>query len=131
MFESIHQKLLLARERMEKAQSDVLSSGGHPDCIQLEKECLYEFLSISRAEESYFKQKSRNQWLQLGDQNNAFFHRMVKARSSKNSIHFLWDDHGQKVAEKAKIKEVVVAYYQKLLGTNTIVFDTIMAERVS
>jgi hypothetical protein len=36
----------------------VLLPGGHADCLNTEKECPHEFLSISKAEEAYFKQKN-------------------------------------------------------------------------
>lgn len=126
-FGVIHQKVIQAQERMEQAQKDVFSSGGHPDSVKRENECLHEFLSISKAEESYFKQKSRNQWLQLGDHNTTYFHRMVQVHTSKNYINMLLDAHGQQVVEVEKIKEVVVNFYLNLLGTDSLIFDSTKA----
>lgn len=41
-----------------------------------------------------------NNWLNLGDNNNAYFHRMVNVRNSKNLVKFLWDENGVKVEEE-------------------------------
>lgn len=46
--------------------------------MRKEKECMHEMLSISKAEEAFFKQKSRNKWLNLGNHNTAYFYRFVK-----------------------------------------------------
>jgi hypothetical protein len=81
---AIHQKVAQARERPEKAQKHILLFGGQADCVRKEKECLHEFLPISKAEEAFLKQKSRVQWLNLGDQNSSYFHKMIKSRISRN-----------------------------------------------
>ena len=53
--------------------------------------------------ETQLKQKARNQWLQLGDQNNSYFHRMLKAKIFRNTITHLWDENGQKMEEVERI----------------------------
>lgn len=66
----IKNKVLQALSKLEVAQCAVLDSHGSAISLQKERECLHEFTSISRAEEAFLKQKARNQWLNLGDQNN-------------------------------------------------------------
>jgi hypothetical protein len=128
---AIHQKVACARDRLEQAQKDVLLLGGQADCLIKEKECLHEFLSISKAEEAYFKQKSRVKWLNLGDHNSSYFHKMIKIRTSRNLITHLWDGNGVKVDEENQIKQVAVDFYEKLLGTESLSFDEAKAGRVS
>jgi hypothetical protein len=43
-----------------------------------EMECLHPYVSATKAEEAFLKQEARNQWLQLGDQNNNYFHHLLK-----------------------------------------------------
>jgi hypothetical protein len=75
----------LKNVRVQKARDDLerrlLLCPGHSILLQLEKEKNHCFMSLSYAEESFMKQKSRNNWLNLGDQNTALFHRSVKVRS--------------------------------------------------
>jgi len=68
---------------LDLAQHAVLESHGRLDCLIKERECLHAYVSTIKAEEAFLKQKARNQWLQLGDQNNAFFHRMLKGKTSQ------------------------------------------------
>ena len=62
-----------ARENLNLAQTDVIASFGSVDSPLKGRECLHGYISITRVEESFLKQKARNQWLQLGDQNKSFF----------------------------------------------------------
>jgi hypothetical protein len=68
------------------------------------------------------KQKARNQWLQLGDQNDSFFHCSIKVQNAKNTITHLWDEHGNRVDDVDQIKQVAKNFYKKLLGTNQMQF---------
>lgn len=38
------------------------------------------------AEESFWKQMSRNLWLSLGDKNSGYFHAVTKGRRAKNNL---------------------------------------------
>lgn len=93
-------------------------------CLVKEKESLHEYMCLSKPEEAFLKQKARNQWLQLGDQNNAssLFHKMIKVRTSRNLITHLWDEQGVKVEDEVQIKKVAVEFYQNLLGESSLVF---------
>jgi len=99
----IRNKVLQARECLDMAQRAVLNSHGSAECLLRERECLHVYMSISRAEEAFLKQKARNQWLQLGDQNNAFFHKFLKSRHAKNTITHLYDEYGSRVEDVAQI----------------------------
>lgn len=55
------------------------------------------WLTLIRAEEKFFRQKSRVQWMHLGDR---YTQRSVTQRASRNHIHFFKDDSGRKRREK-------------------------------
>lgn len=50
-----------------------------------------DLASAYRDVEIYWKTKSRNNWLELGDHNTKFFHACTKTRFSKNRIHSIKD----------------------------------------
>jgi hypothetical protein len=77
------------------------------------------------------KQKARNQWLQLGDQNSAFFHRLLKGRHARNTITHLCDEHGNRVEEENRIKGLAEEFYKKLLGTSQMGFSDEFAARIT
>lgn len=68
-------------------------------------------------EEVFLKQKSRVQWLDLGDGNNAFFHRHCKGRWNSNKIVMLQDIDGNEVSGHQGIAEIATSYFKHLLGT--------------
>lgn len=54
-------KVLQAKTRLEQSQNEFIASRGRAECLKRDKDCLHEFVSISRAEEAFYKQKTRNQ----------------------------------------------------------------------
>lgn len=63
------------------------------------------------------RQKSRTLWLQLGDQNTAYFHRQIKVQQAHNYVRSLTDNSGNLVHNVTYIKTVAISYFQDLLGS--------------
>lgn len=115
-FSGIQTRSLEALENLESIQRRVLSTPSQ-ELFEEESEARKAWLILSKAEESFFKQKSRVRWLKEGDSNTGFFHRAVKANLSKNIIHHLRDNNGLKVSNPEHIKSLAIDYYQQLLGS--------------
>jgi hypothetical protein len=96
-----------------------------------ERECLHAYVSISKAEEAFLKQKARNQWLQLRDQNSVFFHRLLKGRHARNTITHLCDEDCNRVEDVGKIKSVAEDFYKNLLGSSHMVFPEEFSVRLA
>ena len=73
------------------------------------------FHDLACAEEGFLKQKSRIQWLKLGDQNTSFFHKAIKARNAWNVIKVITMANGCRIEDPEAIKREVVAHFQKVL----------------
>ena len=80
---------------------------------------------MARAEEGFLKQKSRIQWLKLGDQNSNFFHKVVKARNFKNSINSITLENGCRIDDPTSIRQEFVKHFQSVLGNNMQVLATV------
>ncbi|KAH0746203.1 hypothetical protein KY285_007860 [Solanum tuberosum] len=67
-------------------------------------------------EENIYKQKSRVQWLKLGDDNNAYFFASMKGRKAQNQITMLTIEDDTVIREATYITKEAVGFYKKLLG---------------
>ena len=94
----------------------ILSNIG-ADLIDQERAITKDLHELMLAKESFFKQKSRIQWLQEGDQNTTFFHGMVVAKQHRNSIIALTSSEGNKLTSYSQIYDEDVTFFQKLIGT--------------
>lgn len=107
-----------ALEILKAAQSQMLS---HPSSVaaELEAKTYAEWKELAKAEETFWRQKSRIRWLEEGDQNSSFFHRSVVARSAVNGIKRLRLEDDSIITEHADIKAACVEYYTNLLGASS------------
>lgn len=49
-----------------------------------EKTCLDRLSALKHVEKAFFKQKSRIYWLQTGDQNTSYFHKVANSMNAYN-----------------------------------------------
>lgn len=73
-----------------------------------------KLLHLYKKEEEFWKQRSRQLWLSLGDSNTGYFHAVAKVRSAKNMMSIIEDKSGLPVYEKEQISEVISAFYYDL-----------------
>lgn len=66
-FSDLSNRVLRAKERMENLQKLVQQNLLDGNLCKEEASAVKEYGDLSRAEENFFKQKSRVQWLNLGD----------------------------------------------------------------
>lgn len=57
--------------------------------VQKEREAQENWLLLRLAEESFFWQRSHIRWLEEGDFNTRFFHKVMQARHASNAIKYL------------------------------------------
>ena len=85
--------------------------------MQHERNLTKEVYSLMHMEESFYKQKSRIQWLTEGDSNTNFFHKSVMVRQNRNTISILINSEGNRLSTFSQMAEEVIRYFQNLLGT--------------
>ena len=82
------------------------------------KSLKWELAEAYRAEELYWKQKSRERWLTEGDINTKNFHGSVQRRRVQNRILSLFDNNDiEQFAEGSK-GEIAVEYFRKLFSSS-------------
>ncbi|GLU14892.1 hypothetical protein SLE2022_314330 [Rubroshorea leprosula] len=85
----------------------------------LEVELLKEYHQVLHAEELFWCQKSRVEWLTSGDRNTAFYHASTVIRRSKNRISALKID-GTWVREPSDLKQHINGFFMELFSQKTI-----------
>ncbi|GJV80963.1 hypothetical protein Tco_1516833 [Tanacetum coccineum] len=78
---------------------------------------LSAFIDAKLDEERFLKQKSKIEWLEVGDSNYAFFHKSVKSRNQRSRIDSIRDAVNCEVMGSL-VAECFVNHYQQFLRTN-------------
>ena len=87
--------------------------------IQKMRELDHRMDELEAREEIYWKQRSRQEWLQHGDKNTKFFHTKANQRERRNSIKKIQDAAGVIHEEEEDIAEVFVRHFQNLFCANS------------
>ncbi|XP_023757720.2 uncharacterized protein LOC111906233 [Lactuca sativa] len=80
---------------------------------------LFDFNVACNDEEKLLAQRAKIKWLQEGDNNSKFFHRIVKSRGNSNRIQMVLDEDGRWVSGKA-MKDKFVSHFNKVLGCKEV-----------
>ncbi|KAG7541754.1 Endonuclease/exonuclease/phosphatase superfamily [Arabidopsis thaliana x Arabidopsis arenosa] len=128
-FSNIQARTAEAHESLTRIQSQILTTPT-TSLFDEEKVARNRWTFLSTAEESFLRQKSRLRWCDEGDSNTSFFHKSVKAHQANNRICSLKNDLDERVTDKTLLKEMVVTYYQQLLGTKNTSVHPLSTERI-
>ena len=77
-----------------------------------------QLLLAYKIEEEFWKQRSRQLWLALGDANTGYFHAVTKGRRARNRLSVIEDEDGLPVFEEEKISGVICKFYDNLFTSN-------------
>lgn len=103
-------RVVEARTKLVDAQLLVLNALCE-DAIGLEKLLKEQLQDLLLTEESFYKQKSRIDWIK-----HQIFQKIVAAKRNGNQIRSISDDSGTKLTSFAAISEEIVNYFTSMLG---------------
>ena len=69
-------------------------------------------------EEIMWQQRSKVQWMGLGDRNTKYFHTKASERKKKNIISKIMDERGNWRESALEIAKVAISYFEKLYMTS-------------
>ncbi|WMV45528.1 hypothetical protein MTR67_038913 [Solanum verrucosum] len=99
--------------------------------ITEEMESSKEVQKWTLARNKFMQQRSKCQWLKLGDYNTKFFHQMLKARRSNNRIFSVQNLAGKTQTNLEQIVEAFVKFHSELLGSAAIERDHVHSQVVN
>lgn len=110
------EKVLLAHEKLLQLQKDALAS---PPLFTFEDVAVQEtvLFELSAVKEAFLRQKSRVKWLNEGDQNSKYFHRVIKGRQTKMKIVALQNDYGSALTDEHDIISEFLKFYIDFIDT--------------
>lgn len=112
------QKEISAKEVLQKqAELETKLSVATPNVSRITK-ISEELIKVYKAEELFWRQRSRIMWLQEVDRNSVFFHAVTKGRKARNRITVIEDAEGTPVHEEEDVGKVFTEFYQNLFTTN-------------
>nr|GEW67837.1 hypothetical protein [Tanacetum cinerariifolium] len=118
---NVFNKVKVLRAKLKKVQQ-ILDKD--PNSVHLrEEELVYNnaYRESMVDGEKVYKQKTEVEWLKEGDQNTAYFHKVLKGRVNKCRIEMVYDDEGNKF-EGDDVPVKFMTHFQKFLGNKDVVF---------
>ena len=88
-------------------------------------------LDAYKAEEAFWKQRSRLLWLTLGDRNTGFFHAISKGRKARNRLTVLETPEGLPVYEEEQIAVEVARYFDDIFASIGTVGEDVVQKALS
>uniref|UniRef100_A0A803NAU3 Uncharacterized protein n=1 Tax=Chenopodium quinoa TaxID=63459 RepID=A0A803NAU3_CHEQI len=77
-----------------------------------------QFLTLKKKLNEVQIKQAKIKWLQIGDENSAYFHRSLKLRKFNKSVITIQDCEGVWCDTPDKISDAFVNYYKSLLGAD-------------
>ncbi|CDY39904.1 BnaA09g14860D [Brassica napus] len=114
-FSDIQKRVISTNSLLKDVQVQCLNQPNEEN-FQVEKDMITHWTFLRGVEEAFFKQKSRINWLRLGDQNTLFFMRVAATRNSYNSIRSLQLPCGLLVTDSIELCEIALAHFQSILS---------------
>ncbi|KAM6553480.1 hypothetical protein CsatB_014242 [Cannabis sativa] len=109
-----------------KKKLSCLKSRDNPDSHEdfLIEQCNY--FEILAQQELYWKQRSKQFWLNGGDKNSKYFHATASSRKRNNQIVQLQDSHGVWKGWDSGLDQVIIDYFSVLYSTDHAICGSVV-----
>lgn len=105
-------EILRLKEEMDSAMTNTTAYEALISNLNL------KLLLAYKSEEEYWKQRSRQLWLSLGDRKTGLFHASTKERRARNRLSVIEDPAGLPVVEYEQITEVISEYFRLIFSSS-------------
>lgn len=103
MFKNIFKQKRRLRRRLEGVEG-ALDERTSVGLLKLESKLKKEWAEVLLQKELLWLQKSRIDWLRLGDRNTKFFHTIMLVRNRRNKVEALKNGEGDWITDSDKLK---------------------------
>ncbi|KAL7179504.1 hypothetical protein ACSBR1_042825 [Camellia fascicularis] len=116
-FSDISTRVLASKAELDSIQWKLDKDPSNSSFQLLERSLFKVYVDLSAVEESLAHQKSRVQWLGLGDKNSRFFFRSVKSNINRGKILNVEMEGGRVSSKPEEVHDAFIEYFSKLFGT--------------
>ncbi|GJY21769.1 hypothetical protein Tco_0394335 [Tanacetum coccineum] len=122
---NLHENVIKLRFELDRVQSDLDLDMFNNDLRDKEAIYVRAFMDALIMEEQFLKQKSKVEWLRVGDSNLTYFYKSGKGRVNHNRIDVVTDLAGDIVTGDG-VPAAFVSHYEAFLGQqgSCIPFDS-------
>ncbi|XP_059078031.1 uncharacterized protein LOC131876609 [Cryptomeria japonica] len=100
MAKNIFSEKMRVEVELDRLNKVVIENGMSNEESNTENSLKAELAEILLREEMFWRDKSRELWIEVGDSISKFFHASLKAKRNKNIINHLTDDSGRLVGKE-------------------------------
>ncbi|XP_059064883.1 uncharacterized protein LOC131856940 [Cryptomeria japonica] len=125
-FKNIFSEKIRVEAELDRINNLVIEKGMTNVEFHYENSLKAKVAEILLREEMFWQDKSRELWIEAGDSNSKFVHASFKAKRNKNRINQLIDDSGRMVGKAKESEDIVVKYFEKILGSTMGAKDEIV-----
>ncbi|KAL5704963.1 hypothetical protein ACHQM5_023319 [Ranunculus cassubicifolius] len=115
-FSNLNERVKALKDDLNTVQASIQVQPMNLELATKEKDLIIKYNKVLHHEEASLKKKACDELITLGDGNNTYFFRKMKARAGRNRIHRLTDKDGVLWNDEEQIKEIILQYYQDLQG---------------
>ena len=115
-FNNIFKEKLEIEDKLKNLNQDIIKHGMNYERYNLEKELLTKQEDILTKEEIFWRQKSREKWLEEGDRNTKFFHNSTIQKRSFQKISSISTLQGVRTENPSEIADTIVSHFKSLLN---------------
>ena len=113
-FSNIFKEKKKTKKKLKSLQASLASGISSLDHQNEEKECWTKWKVLLEWEEIFWKQLSMVKWMEEGNTNTTFFHRLKPKRKKRNTMNLLVEYNGYEVLEEDEIENWASNYYQEI-----------------
>ena len=107
----------ILHQELRSVEEQILSARGEGEVLKLKKQQLLQQLkSIADIKFKGLQIRSRAKWLQEGEKQSQYFHRLISARRKVNTIHALMNKDGRQIAGIQPLMECCTQFYTQLFA---------------
>ena len=114
---NLFDKVVELKRKLHDVQGKIDLDPANRNLRKEESDILIEYKDALSDEEKLLRQKAKVTWLNVGDKNSAYFHKVIKGRTNKSRILTICGEDGTRYEHK-DVAEQFVKHFKGFLGIN-------------